>query len=160
MEQSVKNGLRPQLKFRLGSQYIKDLSFENPNPLLFMSGIPDKPGIELNVDIQAAPVQDRTFEVGLKLTARASVPSKKDGAEENKAIFVAELLYAALFILNPSMPEEEIEKTLLVDCPSFLFPFARRLIADLTSESGLAPLLLEPINFEALYAAKKEKTAA
>ena len=89
---------------------------------------------------------DGFFEVDLKLSATAK---RDDGP-----MFVVELLYGGLFQVA-GVPPEEVEPVLLVECPRFLFPFARRVIADVTSEGGFPPFLLEPIDFAAVYAARK-----
>jgi len=89
---------------------------------------------------------DGLFEVDLKLSAQA-------GREEG-TLFVVEILYGGLFQIS-GVPAEDIEPVLLIECPRFLFPFARRIIADLSSEGGFPPFLLDPIDFAAVYAQRK-----
>ncbi len=74
--------------------------------------------------------------------------------EEDK-IFVVECVYAGIFEVKDDEDESEIEKTLLIDCPSILFPFARRILADVTKDGGFPPLMIDPIDFEQLYKNKK-----
>lgn len=146
--------LPPQFvpKYRLNGIYVKDISFENPlAPGIFIQPI-EKPAMNVSVDINIAPLQESTFEVALKVTARAD-------SEGGKAVFLVEIVYAGVFSLNPALEPHERDKTLLVDCASYLFPFARRLIADLVQEGSFPPLLLEPINFEAVYNARKAQAA-
>ncbi len=136
---------------RVLAQYVKDISFENPNPVQSATnGTP--PAIELGIDVKADPVpnQTNTFEVSLRLSAQA----KRD----NVPVFIAELVYAGLFeIKNAS--QAEVEPMLLVECPRLLFPFARRLMAEITREGGFPPLLIDPVDFVGLYRAQKSNQA-
>jgi preprotein translocase subunit SecB len=92
---------------------------------------------------------DGLFEVDLKLSARAQ---REDGP-----LFVIELLYGGVFQVT-GVPAEEMEPVLLIECPRYLFPFARRIISDITSEGGFPPFLLDPIDFAGVYAARKAAT--
>lgn len=126
------------------SQYIKDLSFENPNaPQAFQNLSGGKPQIDVNVNVNGRKLNDETYEVELKLQASA-----KD--ENGSNAFVVELLYAGLFGLR-NVPDEVIQPFLLVQAPTILFPFARRIVADATRDGGYPPLLLDPIDFAGLY---------
>ncbi|HVZ91874.1 MAG TPA: protein-export chaperone SecB [Rhizomicrobium sp.] len=126
------------------AQYIKDLSFENPG---MPSNLPSRPQIDLNVDLQARQLEAQHYEVELKLRVSA--------AADSKAIFLLELVYGGLFqTLN--MPEEMRQPALLIDAPHILFPFARRIVADVVRDGGMPPLLVEPIDFAALYRARIE----
>jgi preprotein translocase subunit SecB len=88
--------------------------------------------------------------VDLKLTASAT--------RENEPVFHLELVYGGLFGIS-GVPESDIEPVLLIECPRFLFPFARRMIADLTTEGGFPPFLLEPLDFASIYAQRKAAEA-
>lgn len=90
--------------------------------------------------------EDGLFEVDLKLSARAT---RDDGA-----LFVVELLYGGVFQIA-GVPAEDLEPVLLIECPRYLFPFARRIIADVTAEGGFPPFMLDPIDFAGVYAARK-----
>ncbi len=127
------------------AQYVKDLSFENPNAPASLQ-TQGQPQIEVQVNVGANRVGDEVFEIGLKIEARAKV--------EDQVSFAVELLYAGLFGLR-NVPEEALEPFLLVEAPRILFPFARRVIADATRDGGFPPLLLEPIDFGALYMAQR-----
>jgi preprotein translocase subunit SecB len=89
---------------------------------------------------------DGFYEVDLKLSAAAK---RDDGA-----VFVVELLYGGVFQITGVGPED-MEPVLLIECPRYLFPFARRIIADVTSDGGYPPFLLDPIDFAGVYAARK-----
>lgn len=135
----------------INSQYVKDLSFENPNGPASLIQQNKTPKIEVSLDLEASIVSENTFEVCLKINATAKT-------DENN-LFVAELAYAGLFILE-NVPQEEKELILLIHCPTILFPFARRIIADVTRDGGFQPLMLDPIDFASLYHQKKASDSA
>jgi preprotein translocase subunit SecB len=136
--------------FAIRGQYIKDLSFESPHaPHSLLS--PSKPGLDVNVDIRAEKLQDEVYEMTLLLSAKAS--------SENNTLFLIELSYAGIFHLA-NVPADRIEQLLMVDCPFVLFPFARRVIADVTRDGGFPPLMLEPIDFHTLYQQNKARLSA
>jgi preprotein translocase subunit SecB len=123
------------------SQYIKDLSVENPNaPQSF--GWETQPEIDVQVNIQVNTVADEVHEVTMKLLVKAS------GDEGVR--FSVELDYATLFGLR-NIPEDQSHPFLFGEAPRLMFPFARRVIADAIRDAGYPPLVLEPIDFNALY---------
>ncbi|MGI9169336.1 MAG: protein-export chaperone SecB [Caulobacteraceae bacterium] len=127
------------------AQYIRDLSFESPRaPESLRSG--DAPQIELGVELNAKGREDALFEVELKLTARAT--------RQSETVFHIELVYAGLFQIV-GVPAADMEPVLMVECPRYLFPFARRVIADLSAEGGFPPFMLEPMDFGGIYAARR-----
>lgn len=129
------------------TQYVKDLSFENPNaPQSLQMEV--APRIEINVNVNARRASEEMFEVELKISASA--------ATDDKVSFVVELLYGGLFALR-NIPPEALEPFLVVEAPRILFPFARRIVADATRDGGYPPLLLEPIDFASLYMAQQAK---
>lgn len=139
--------IAPQI--RILAQFVRDLSFENPRaPESLRSE--GQPQIELGVEMNARGRPDGLFEVDLKLTAAA--------VRESETAFQIELLYGGLFDIQ-NVPQEHIEPVLLIECPRFLFPFARRVIADLTTEGGFPPLLLEPMDFASIYQAQRDGQA-
>jgi preprotein translocase subunit SecB len=137
---------------RILAQFIRDLSFENPRaPESLRAAAAAQPQIELGVEMNARARDDGLFEVDLKLSAQAG---RDDGT-----LFVVELLYGGLFQIG-GVGQEDIEPVLLIECPRYLFPFARRIIADLSSEGGFPPFLLDPIDFAAVYQARKADAGA
>ncbi len=128
------------------AQYIKDLSFEIPGAPEIFRQLNAEPEIEVEINVQPDDLGDGEFEVVLLVEVRATV--------DDETAFVAELKYAGLFELNSSIPEEYIGSILLVECPRILFPFARNIIASATSESGMPPLMLQPIDFNAIVQAQ------
>lgn len=136
--------------FSIKGQYIKDLSFENPHSPQSLTVINQKPAIDINVDLRGERLQDSFFEMSLHLTAKAVVDSG--------TLFLVDLVYAGIFELV-NIPEDRMELVLWVDCPFVLFPFARRVIADVTRDGGFPPLMLDPIDFHALYLNNKAKAS-
>ena len=131
---------------RVLTQFVRDLSFENPRApeSLRMEG---KPEIDMGVEMNARGRADGLFEVDLRLSVKASA---KDGA-----LFQVELVYGGVFQVS-GVDDETLEPLLLIECPRYLFPFARQIIASCTSDGGFyPPFLLEPLDFAAVYAARK-----
>ncbi len=136
------------------SQYVKDFSFENPNaPAIYQQQ--GAPKIDVDFNIGAQQVGEDVHEVVLKVDARAE-------AEDGTVAFVIDLTYAGLFGLR-NIPADHLQPFLLGEAPRILFPFARRIVADAVRDGGFPPLMLDPIDFGALYlqqAAQGEALAA
>ena len=135
---------------RILAQYIRDLSFESPHAPESLRGGESPPQIDLGVELNAKGRDDGLFEVELKLTARAT--------RDSAAVFHIELVYAGLFQIG-GVSAEDMEAVLMIECPRYLFPFARRIIADLSSEGGFPPFMLEPLDFAGIYAARRAQAA-
>ena len=135
---------------RVLAQFIRDLSFENPRAPDVLRASGAQPQIEMGVEMNARGREDGFFEVDLKLSARA--------AREDGPVFHVELLYGGVFAIEGVGPDD-LEPVLLIECPRFLFPFARRVIADVTSDGGFPPFLLDPIDFAGVYAQRKAQAA-
>ncbi len=131
---------------RIMAQFIRDLSFENPRAPESLRASTVAPQIELSVEMAARTRGDELHEVDIKLVASAKA--------NDEPVFTLELLYGGLFQISGIAPET-MEQVLLIECPRFLFPFARRIISDMTAEGGFPPFMLEPIDFAAIYAARK-----
>jgi preprotein translocase subunit SecB len=140
----------PPLQVRVVGQYIKDLSFENPNVRKLIDGPGEKPTLRVEVNVNATKMTERAFESVIEFKAQAS--------NQAGVIYDLELTYAGLFEIQ-SIPEQALEPFLLINCPALLFPFLRRLVADLTREGGFPPLLLDPIDFAGLFMQKKQQGA-
>ncbi|PCI33100.1 MAG: protein-export chaperone SecB [Alphaproteobacteria bacterium] len=124
-------------------QYIKDLSFENPTPAQTLQRLSkEQPAMDINVNLNARGVGEDVYEVDLKITTTAKVG--------DDTAFVTELVYSGLFAAK-NLPENTLQPFLMIEAPRMLFPFARRIIADVTRDGGFPPLMLEPIDFGALY---------
>jgi len=131
---------QPQLNV-LG-QYIKDLSFENPGAPAVLKSPGQNPQLQVSVNVNAKPFPEDEFEVALVIEVHA----KNDAGP----IYNAELTYCGLFRLR-NIPQNMLQPVLLVDCPALLFPFLRRVLADVTRDGGFPPLMLDPIDFGRLY---------
>ena len=131
---------------RVLAQFIRDLSFENPRAPDSMHASQVQPAIDLGVELSARGRIDGLFEVDMKLSATA--------ARENEPVFHLELVYGGLFAVT-GVAEQDIEPMLLIECPRFLFPFARRIVSDMTTDGGFPPFMLEPLDFAAIYAQRK-----
>jgi preprotein translocase subunit SecB len=123
------------------AQYVKDLSFENPNaPAVFQWQ--GQPQMDVQVNIGVTGVGQDVHEVVLKIEVEAK--------GDQGVAFRVETLYAGLFAVR-NLPEEQLQPFLLAEAPRLIFPFARKVIADATVDGGFPPLLLEPIDFAGLY---------
>lgn len=131
---------------RILAQYVKDLSFENPG----LRAGQGQPNIDLGIDVGATAHEDgqNIFEVSIRIQATAK-------AEEN-VMFLMELDYSGLFQLQ-GFQASEFEPALLIECPRLIFPYARRIISDITRDGGFPPLLIDPIDFRNLYLKQKER---
>ena len=129
------------------AQYVKDLSFENPNAPNSLTQQPGQqpPKINIQINVNAKPLADSDYEVDLKIEGRAEVPGL--------LLFGFELLYAGVFrIVN--VPQENLHAIIMIECPRLLFPFARELIATAVRNGGFPPLMIDPVDFVALYRQK------
>jgi len=123
------------------SQYVKDLSFENPNaPAVYQWQ--GQPQMEVEFNIGAQKLGDEVHEVTLKINITAR--------SDDKIAFQLELLYAGLIAMR-NIPEEQVQPFLLAEAPRIIFPFARLSVAHAVQDGGFPPLLLDPIDFGALY---------
>jgi preprotein translocase subunit SecB len=137
--------LQPNLQ--IVGQYIKDLSFENPGAPAGFTGSPE---MDMGVDLKARPVGPDHYEVVFHLRVKAST--------EERTLFILELAYGALVRLT-NMPEDAVQRVLLIQAPHLMFPFARRIVADAVRDGGMPPLVIEPIDFVALYQTKMAQAA-
>lgn len=135
-----------QGSFLVKAQYIKDLSFENPHSPQSLTMTSTRPAIDVNVDLKAQKLQEGFYEMTMHISAKASA--------EGNTLFLVDLAYAGIFQIS-NIPDERIEPLIMIDCPFVLFPFARRVVADLTRDGGFPPLMLDPIDFHALYLQNK-----
>ncbi len=140
------------------AQYVRDISFENPNTPNSLRPGQDAPKIDVTINLEARGIEDEKiknlYEVVLKLGARAD---RKD-----YPVFIAELHYAITVSL-PDVPADQHHPLLMVEVPKIAFPFARKILADLTQDGGYPPLLVGPIDFYGMYMnkfAKKPASAA
>lgn len=137
---------------QINTQYVKDFSFENPNAPASFAALKSAPNVQVNVNVEARKLNDEMYETALVINGTA-----KDA--EGKNLFVAELTYAALVTLSDA-PEESVRPILLIEVPRIIFPFARNIMADMTRDGGYPPLMINPVDFVALYRKGLEKQQA
>jgi preprotein translocase subunit SecB len=124
------------------SQFVKDLSFENPNAARSALDEGAAPDVSMNITVGVAKVSDNIHEVTLSIAGKA--------VRDDKHLFVIELDYAGLFALE-NIPADHVEPVLYVHCTTLLFPFARQIVAEATRNGGYPPLLLNAVDFGQLY---------
>ncbi len=144
-------------------QFVKDLSFEVPGAPEIFSTLRAQPAVQINLDVQARRIEDgkNLFEVVLVVKAEATEAPPPEGqpATPPRPVFIAELSYAGVFTLT-GIPDNSLEPVLLIECPRLLFPYARNILADVTRDGGFPPVLLQPIDFVALWQARRQNAAA
>ncbi|GAB2788107.1 protein-export chaperone SecB [Halomonas shantousis] len=144
-------GQSPQLQFSLQRIYVKDISFESPNaPGVFQQPFKPKVGLDLNTD--SSQVGEDLYEVVVKVTAQVS------NSEDESVNFLVEVEQAGLFRIA-GLEGDQLDHTLGAFCPNVLFPYARECIDNLVNRGSFPPLMLAPVNFEAMYAQKKQREA-
>ncbi|CAF1122985.1 unnamed protein product [Didymodactylos carnosus] len=133
----------------INAQYIKDLSFENPNAPGSLGALDRNPQIDLFLDLNIVSLPEENFyEVELSIEAKAR--------NENHKLFIVELKYAGIFNLI-NIPTEQHKMVLAIHCPAMIFPFARKIISDVTQDGGFQPLMIDPIDFGTLYNKKLQE---
>lgn len=131
-------------KLHIIHQYVKSLSFESPDsPGIFVDPKKEKPDVEVSIDIDARKLEGSNYEVTLKFNSAATIG-------KDSTLFDLELIYGGVFKIE-EVEENMIEQVLLIYCPNMLFPFIRRIVANMTSDAGVTPLMINPIDFTALY---------
>lgn len=139
MSETDQEQMVPQLS--VNGQYVRDLSFEN---IAVQKGLTPstRPDIQVGINVDAQKRTETAYEVAIKIQATA-----KTGDD---VLFIIELDYAGIFTLA-NIPPEALRPVLLIECPRILFPFARRIVSDVTRDGGFPPLMLDPIDFAGLY---------
>lgn len=132
------------------TQYIKDLSFENPNVGKHVIKQGENPELTLEINVEAQKVNTDIYESKILFSAK---PKHSGGT-----IYILEMTYGGLFKIQ-NIPEQALEPFLLINCPALLFPFLRRIVADVSRDGGYAPLWLDPIDFGSLYVQRQQKLA-
>ena len=134
------------------TQYVKDFSFENPGAPQSLRMRPgSSPNINISIGVQSAPLGNSEFEVELRIDARAT-----DG---QAVLFAIELVYAGVFRFT-NIPPEQSRAVALIECPRLIFPFARQIVAEASRNGGFPPLLIDPVDFVAMYRQQMANEAA
>jgi preprotein translocase subunit SecB len=146
---------QPQPQLSTVGQYIKDFSFENPNAPRSLGPSQNPPTIGIQINVGLAQLAENDFEVQLKLEGKAEAQST--------ILFAFDLTFAGVFRIQ-NVPQNALHPVLMIECPRLLFPFAREIIASAVRGGGFPQLLLDPVDFVALYqqrmAAMQEQQAA
>ncbi len=139
-----------QALFNIEKLYVKDLSLEVPNaPGIFLER--ESPQIDLQLNTSATTIEEGVFEVVVTVTVTAKL------AEKDKVLFLVEAKQAGIFQVR-NIPNGETEPILAVVCPNILYPYLREVVSDVVVRAGFAPVILNPINFDALYQQQKQKS--
>ncbi len=140
-----------EIEIQIVAQFVRDLSFESPNVESLIDGPGDNPNLNVEINVNGKHIRDQFYESTINFKAHATNAAG--------VIYDLEVVYGGVFRIN-KMPPQSLQPFLLVECPTLLFPFLRRLIADLTREGGFPPLFLDPINFAALYMQRQQSQAS
>ncbi|MDR2015113.1 MAG: protein-export chaperone SecB [Azoarcus sp.] len=128
--------------FAIEKIYVRDLSLEVPNaPQIFLSR--ESPQVSVQLRTEAGSLDEGIFEVRLTITVKATLGG-------DRTLFLVEITQAGIFRIQ-NAPEEELELILGIGCPNIIFPYARETISDAVTRAGFQPVLLTPVNFEALF---------
>ncbi|MQX37487.1 protein-export chaperone SecB [Roseospira navarrensis] len=133
----------------INAQYVRDLSFEAPNAPGIFAEMRSSPEINVSVDVQATTLDEarKLYEVRLKLNA--------EGKVGEKTAFIAELEYGSAVTINAQQPDH-LNPLLFIEVPRHMFPFARSILSDMTRDGGFPPVVLQPIDFVALFRRRVE----
>ena len=139
---------KKQPPIMINNQYIKDLSMEIPHaPHIFKKLNENAPKIDIEVNIETTKLEEDVYNVMMNIAMNGNIPDEK--------AFILELSYGSVVSLN--IPEEHREPVLMIEIPHMLYPFVRQIIANTLTNAGLPPLMLNPIDFMAMYNARKTK---
>jgi preprotein translocase subunit SecB len=137
------------ISYALSAQYVKDLSFENPRSPQVFSMAGQQPQVAVAVGVSINKLNDTAYEVVLTLNA--------DAKHNEEPVFVIELAYAGVVVASGQAPAEHLQPLLMIEIPRQLFPFARAILSNTTRDGGFPPLLLQPVDFEALYRQQQQE---
>jgi len=150
-DDTIDGGQLPPAPFKLLAQYLKDMSFENPGAPHVLTSKGEVPRGQLKVDVQAKTVAPMHYEVSLLLAITAM--------RDQETVYIVELEYGGLFDVTGA-PEERVTRLLMIEAPRVLFPFAREVLAKATRDGGYPPVLLNPIDFGAVFREQMKRQKA
>ena len=137
--------------FSIEKLYVKDLSLEVPNaPQVYLER--ETPQINVQLRTEGNAVDEGIYEVNLTVTVTAKLP-------EEKTVFLVEVAQAGIFQIR-NVPQEDLEPIMMIGCPNILFPYAREAVSDAVSRAGFQPVVLAPVNFEALFQQNHQQAEA
>jgi preprotein translocase subunit SecB len=136
--------------FSIEKVYVKDLSLEIPNaPGIYLER--DQPQVDIQLHHNSTGVEDGVYETTLTVTITAKI--------KDKTMFLVEAAQAGIFVCR-NIPAAELEAVLAIACPNILFPYVRETVSDVIVRAGFPPVLLAPVNFEAIYQAQRDPQPA
>jgi preprotein translocase subunit SecB len=150
MSMATNGGEQPQAQqnapqLNVLAQYIKDFSFENPNAPSSLGPSQAQPGINIQINVGVGQLSATDYEVALKLEGKA-----ESADAPPITLFAFDLTYAGVFRIQ-NVPQEQVGPVVMIECPRLLFPFAREIVATSVRGGGFPPLMLDPVDFVALY---------
>ena len=138
---------KQQAVFSIEKLYVKDLSLEIPGaPRIFLER--EAPQVDVQLHTEGNPIDEGIYEVVLTVTITAKL--------KDKTMFLVEAAQAGIFHIR-NVSKEEIEPIMGIACPNILFPYVREVISDVVSRAGFPPVILNPVNFEALYQHRRQQ---
>lgn len=137
---------KPQINLR--AQYIKDLSFESPRAPASLFTTREAPAVEISVNLGAQRLEQQAVELAFQIAVRAT--------SDKATLFLIDMVYAGVFEIH-NIPDDQLEQAVFVHGANQLFPFARRVVADLTRDGGFPPIMLEAMDFVALYESQRNQ---
>ncbi len=140
-----------KLNFQINAQFLKDISFTNPGSVKSLKKLEKAPSLKLNADVKTTELKSEgkdIFEVDLIISGETN--------NEKNTLFKVDVIYTGIFTIS-NAEKKVLEKILNVECPKFLFPFMRAVIASTTREAGFPPLSVAPLDFNALHESKNKK---
>ena len=140
-----------QSQLNVLGQYIKDFSFENPNAPRSLAPNQTQPAINIQINVSAQQLAQTDYEISLKLEGKAE--------SAGTVLFAFDLTFAGVFRVQ-NVPAETLQPIVMIECPRLLFPFAREIVATSVRNGGFPPLLLDPVDFVALYQQRTAQTQA
>jgi len=135
----------------LVGQYIRDLSFENPGAPGTLLGGSANPAFNVSISVGVKKQNEEIYAIELTLNAKAN--------RDETVLFNVELVYGGIFRIK-NVPENQLSPLLMIECPRLIFPFARQVLASVTQQGGFPPLMMEPVDFSAIYRQNLAKLAA
>ena len=136
--------------FSIEKVYVKDLSVEIPNaPQVFLER--EAPAVDIQLHHNSTSVEDGVYQTVLTVTVTAKA--------NDKTMFLVEVAQAGIFVAR-NIPPQELDQVLGIACPNILFPYVREVISDTVVRAGFPPVILSPVNFEAIYQSQRQDASA
>jgi preprotein translocase subunit SecB len=140
-----------QAQLSVLGQYVKDLSFENPNAPRSLAPTQTQPAINIQINVAVQQLAETDYEISLNLEGKAE--------NSGTVLFAFDLTFAGVFRVQ-NVPAETLQPLVMIECPRLLFPFAREIIATAVRDGGFPPLMLDPVDFVGLYRQNMERQMA